>query len=154
MFIRSTGLGRTLLKCHVEKIEFTHIVPSTLKDPDKGKPEPGRLMMTMQSTEPVSWTVHGFVEPADIHLMLKAALKPSVIFAVLKFLIIGDKPEYAAPAKVAKKAEPVKSAKPAASEKTATSARLAARERAAARTASSGRRTAPAVPPSATANKS
>jgi hypothetical protein len=99
MFIRSTGLGRTLLKCHVEKIELSHIVPTTLKDPAKGKTEPGRLLMTMQTTDPVSWTVRCFVEPGDIRMMLKAALKPSVIFAVIKFLIVGGrKKEKPAPA--------------------------------------------------------
>lgn len=91
MFIRSTGLGRTLLTCHVEKIEVTHIVPSTLKDPEPGKPEPTRLLMTIKTTDPVAWTVRGFVEPEDLWLILKAALTPAVIWTGLKFLVFGSK---------------------------------------------------------------
>lgn len=89
MFIRSTGLGRTLLTCNVAKIEVTNIVPSTLKDPDEGQNEPTRLLMTIQTTDPVSWTVRGFVEPEDLRLILKAALKPAVIWTALKFLLFG-----------------------------------------------------------------
>lgn len=92
MYIRSTGLGRTLLTCHVEKIEVTTIVPSTLEMPKDGEPkEPQRLLMTIQTTDPVTWTVRGFVEPEDLWLILKAAMKPSVIMAAVKFLLFGKK---------------------------------------------------------------
>lgn len=92
MFIRSTGLGRTLLTCKVAKIEVTSLVPSTLEPPEEGEPaEPPRLLMTIQTTDPVNWTVRGFVEPADLRLILKAALKPSVIWTGLKFLLFGGK---------------------------------------------------------------
>lgn len=89
MFIRSTGLGRTLLTCHVDKIEVTNVVPETLKDPAEGQHEPPRLLMTIKTTHPVSWTVRGFVEPEDLRLILKAALKPAVIWTALKFLVFG-----------------------------------------------------------------
>lgn len=89
MFIRSTGLGRTLLTCHVAKIEVTDIVPSTLEAPKDGQKEPMRMLMTIQTTDPVTWTVRGFVEPDDLRLILKAALKPSVILTALKFLVFG-----------------------------------------------------------------
>lgn len=92
MFIRSTGLGRTLLTCHVEKIEVTTMVPSTLEMPKDGEPkEPQRLLMTIQTTDPVTWTVRGFVEPEDLWLILKAAMKPSVIMTGIKFLLFGKK---------------------------------------------------------------
>ena len=90
MFIRSTGLGRTLLTCHVAKIEVTKMVPSTLEAPDEGEPEePARLLMTIQTTDPVNWTVRGFVEPADLLLILKAAMTPAVIWTAIKFLFSG-----------------------------------------------------------------
>ena len=92
MYIRSTGLGRTLLTCHVAKIEVTNMVPSTLEPPKEGEqPEPPRLLMTIQTTHPVTWTVRGFVEPEDLWLILRAALKPPVIFTALKFLLFGGK---------------------------------------------------------------
>jgi hypothetical protein len=89
MFIRSTGLGRTLLTCGVAKIEITDIVPSTLEVPKDGQKEPKRMLMTIQTTDPVAWTVRGFVEPDDLRQIIRAALKPSVIFAAIKFLLFG-----------------------------------------------------------------
>lgn len=91
MFIRSTGLGRTLLTCHVEKIEVTNVVPSTLEKPKEGEKEPTRMLMTIQTTSPVTWTVRGFVEPEDLWLILKAAMKPSVIWCGIKFLLTPKK---------------------------------------------------------------
>ncbi|MBE0618417.1 MAG: hypothetical protein IH608_10895 [Proteobacteria bacterium] len=92
MFIRSTGLGRTLLTCKVVKIEVTDMVPSTLEPPEEGEPkEPTRLLMTIQTTDPVNWTVRGFVEPQDLWLILKAAMTPAVIWTALKFLFAGGK---------------------------------------------------------------
>lgn len=98
MFIRSTGLGRTLLTCHVAKIEVTNVVPSTLKDPAEGQSEPPRLLMTIQTTDPVTWTVRGFVEPEDLRLILKAALKPAVIWTAFKFLLFGGRAKKRTPA--------------------------------------------------------
>ncbi len=90
MFIRSTGLGRTLLTCHVAKIEVTDMVPSTLEPPDEGEPaEPTRLLMTIQTTDPVNWTVRGFVEPADLIRILKAAMTWPVIWTAVKFHFAG-----------------------------------------------------------------
>ncbi len=95
MYIRSTGLGRTLLTCHVAKIEVTNIVPSTLGTPEKGKKEPKRMLMTIQTTDPVAWTVRGFVEPSDLRQIILAALRPAVIFTALRFLLFGGGPKAA-----------------------------------------------------------
>ncbi len=89
MYIRSTGLGRTLLTCGVAKIEVTDVVPSTLEPPKEGHREPKRMLMTIQTTDPVNWTVRGFVEPDDLRQILKAALKPGVILTAIKFLLFG-----------------------------------------------------------------
>lgn len=91
MYIRSTGLGRTLLTCHVDKIEVTNVVPSTLEKPKEGEKEPTRLLMTIQTTSPVSWVVRGFVEPEDLWIILRAAMKPAVIWTGVKFLLFGRK---------------------------------------------------------------
>lgn len=91
MYIRSTGLGRTLLTCHVDKIEVTNVVPTTLEKPKDGEYEPTRLLMTIQTTSPVSWVVRGFVEPEDLWIILKAAMKPAVIWTGVKFLLFGRK---------------------------------------------------------------
>ena len=64
MFIRSTGLGKTLLQCKVAKVKPSAIVPETLEMPEEGEAkEITRLLMTMQVIAPVTWTVRAFVEP-------------------------------------------------------------------------------------------
>lgn len=94
MYIRSTGLGKTLLKAKAANIEAIKIVPETLEKPEDGD-EPTRLLMTMQTVEPVHWTVRIFVEPPDLRRMLWIVLKsPSVIYWSLRLLFSkGSKPK-------------------------------------------------------------
>jgi hypothetical protein len=81
MYIRSTGLGKTLLKAEAANIEAINIIPETLEESEEGD-EPTRLLMTMQTLEPVHWTVRVFVEPPDLRRMLWVALKsPTVLKA-------------------------------------------------------------------------
>jgi hypothetical protein len=90
MYIRSTGLGKTLLQCKVAKLEYTNIVPETLKDPENGEKEPRRLLMTMQVIAPVTWTVRAFVEPGDLRSIVIYLLKnPSILWHALNFLVFG-----------------------------------------------------------------
>jgi len=92
MYIRSTGLGKTLLQCKVEKVESCQIVPETLESPKEGESEPTRLLMTMRVIAPVTWTVRAFVEPADLRHIIGFALKnPRVLFNGLRFLTFGGK---------------------------------------------------------------
>jgi len=92
MYIRSTGLGKTLLQCKVEKVESCQIVPGTLEVPKEGESEPTRLLMTMKVIAPVTWTVRAFVEPADLRHIIGFALKnPGVLFNSLRFLTLGGK---------------------------------------------------------------
>jgi hypothetical protein len=87
MFIRSTGLGKTLLKAKVAKIEVTDLVPATLEKPKDNEKEPERILMVLEIVEPVHWTVRAFVEPKDLREMLSMILKrPSVIWEGFKFL--------------------------------------------------------------------
>ncbi len=102
MYIRSTGLGKTLLQCKVASIEATQIVPETLEPPQNGHPEPLRLLMTMSVIAPVTWTVRAFVEPNDLRQMFLFVLKnPKILFKALRFLLVGG----ASPSLVLKKSE-------------------------------------------------
>jgi hypothetical protein len=107
MYIRSTGLGKTLLQCQVESVESSVIVPETLEASKEGEEEPTRLLMTMRVIAPVSWTVRAFVEPADLRAIIGFVLKnPRVLFSALRFLIFGGR----SPSLVVKKKEPGKAA--------------------------------------------
>jgi len=94
MYIRSTGLGKTLLKARVVKIEPTNIIPETLEHPN-GSHEPTRILMVTDIIEPVNWTVRIFVEPRDLRQMLKQAFThPSILLYALGFLFSkGEKPK-------------------------------------------------------------
>ena len=92
MYIRSTGLGKTLLQCKVEKVESCQIIPETLESPKEGEDQPTRLLMTMKVIAPVTWTVRAFVEPADLRHIIGFVLKnPKVLFSGLRFLTFGGK---------------------------------------------------------------
>ena len=103
MFIRSTGLGRTLLTARVANIETTQVVPSTLEPPKDGAAEPMRMLMIMQVVHPVNWTVRAFVDPSDLRHMIKVVLThPMLILRGIRFFFSKD-PVYASTAT----AEPV-----------------------------------------------
>ncbi len=92
MYIRSTGLGKTLLQCKVESVESSVIIPATLEATKEGEEEPTRLLMTMKVIAPVTWTVRAFVEPADLRAIVGFALKnPRTLFGALRFLIAGGR---------------------------------------------------------------
>ncbi len=105
MYIRSTGLGKTLLQCKVESVESSTIIPATLEATQKGEEEPTRLLMTMRVIAPVTWTVRAFVEPADLrHIVAFTLRNPKVLFSALRFLVFGGK----SPSLIVKKKEPGK----------------------------------------------
>ena len=92
MYIRSTGLGKTLLQCKVARIEATNVIPETMELPKEGENEPTRLLMTMQVIAPVTWMVRAFVEPADLrHIILVTLKNPKAIFSGLRFLLFGGR---------------------------------------------------------------
>jgi hypothetical protein len=93
MYIRSTGLGKTLLQCKVESVESSVIIPATLEATKEGEEgEPTRLLMTMKVISPVTWTVRAFVEPADLRAIVAFALKnPKTLFSALGFLLGGGR---------------------------------------------------------------
>jgi hypothetical protein len=106
MFLRSTGLGRTLLTARVAKIETTSMVPSTLEPPKNGTTEPLRMLMTMEVVNPVHWTVRAFVDPSDLRCMVREVLThPGLILKGILFLCSKD-PAYGAPATTEQAAAP------------------------------------------------
>jgi len=108
MYIRSTGLGKTLLQCKVESVESSVIVPETLEATKEGEEEePTRLLMTMKVIAPVTWTVRAFVEPADLRHIIGFVLRnPKVLLEALRFLAFGGR----SPSLVVEKKEPGKEA--------------------------------------------
>ncbi|OPY73809.1 MAG: hypothetical protein A4E63_00919 [Syntrophorhabdus sp. PtaU1.Bin050] len=89
MFVRSTGLGRTLLRGRIARIVTTNIVPSTLEPPANGTKEPMRLLMEMEILHPVHWTVRAFVDPPDLREMIMHVItNPGLILNGIKFLFM------------------------------------------------------------------
>ena len=121
MYIRSTGLGKTLLQCKVAKVESSKVIPETLEAPKEGENEPTRLLMTMTVIAPVTWTVRAFVEPADLRRIISFVFKnPGVLFSGARFLILGGKsPSLVVKKKERKEKVPAPASKAAAGEETA-----------------------------------
>lgn len=87
MFVRSTGLGRTLLSGRIARIVTTDLVPATLEPPKDGEHEPTRVLMEMEITNPVHWTVRAFLDPPDLrHMVMLILTNPAFIMNGLKFL--------------------------------------------------------------------
>lgn len=98
MFVRSTGLGRTLLSGRIARIVTTDLVPATLEPPKDGEREPTRVLMEMEITNPVHWTVRAFLDPPDLrHMVMLILTNPAFILNALKFLFSRG-PKYDTPA--------------------------------------------------------
>jgi len=94
MFMRSTGLGRTLLTGKVSNIFATTVVPSTLEEPPEGVTEPMRMIMMMEIVNPVHWTVRAFLDPSDLRKIVKIIVtNPALILKGIKFFFSKD-PDY------------------------------------------------------------
>ena len=89
MFVRSTGLGRTLLTGRIGRVITTNIVPSTLEEPANGTKEPMRMLMEMEILHPVHWTVRAFLDPPDLRELIKKVItNPALILNGIKFLFM------------------------------------------------------------------
>ncbi len=98
MFVRSTGLGRTLLTGRIGKVVTTTLVPATLEEAANGSKEPKRMLMEMEILHPVHWTVRAFLDPPDLRSLVKKIItNPDLMFTGLKFLFMKG-PKYDAPA--------------------------------------------------------
>ena len=97
MFVRSTGLGRTLLTGRIGKVVTTTIVPSTLEEAANGSKEPMRMLMEMEILHPVHWTVRAFLDPPDLRELIKKIItNPGLMFNGVKFLFMKG-PKYDTP---------------------------------------------------------
>jgi hypothetical protein len=97
MFVRSTGLGRTLLTGRIGRVVTTTIVPSTLEEATNGSKEPMRMLMEMEILHPVHWTVRAFLDPPDLReLVRKIVTNPQLMLNGLKFLFMKG-PKYDVP---------------------------------------------------------
>lgn len=106
MFVRSTGLGRTLLTGRIGRVVTTTIVPSTLEEPADGTKEPMRMLMEMEIQHPVHWTVRAFLDPPDLRdLIMKVITNPGLILNGIKFLFMKG-PKYDTPAGATQAAAP------------------------------------------------
>lgn len=76
MKVKSTGLGKTTLTSHISGLAPGE-VPNTLE-------------MKIEATEPVHWFISCQMEPKDVRSAIKKALKPAVIFRVLKMMFSSD----------------------------------------------------------------
>jgi hypothetical protein len=98
MFVRSTGLGRTLLSGRISKLATTTLVPATLEEPAAGQTEPMRVLMEMEITSPVHWTVRAFLDPPDLrHMVMLVLTNPKFMMHAIKFLF-SKGPKYDTPA--------------------------------------------------------
>jgi hypothetical protein len=98
MFVRSTGLGRTLLTGRIGKITVTSVVPATLEEAGNGSKEPKRMLMEMEIQHPVNWTVRAFLDPQDLRELLKKVItNPRLIMTGMKFLFMKSR-RYGTPA--------------------------------------------------------
>lgn len=98
MLVRSTGLGRTLLTGRIAVIETTTMNPSTLEPSKPGEKEPMRMLMAMEITHPVHWTVRAFLDPPDLREMVMHIIKnPGLIIKGIIFLFSSG-PKYDKPA--------------------------------------------------------
>ncbi|OPY76259.1 MAG: hypothetical protein A4E63_00167 [Syntrophorhabdus sp. PtaU1.Bin050] len=87
MFVRSTGLGRTLLRGRIGRVITTTLVPATLQEASNGSKEPMRLLMEMEILSPVNWTVRAFLDPPDLRELIKKIItNPVLMYNGVKFL--------------------------------------------------------------------
>jgi hypothetical protein len=77
MLFRSTGLGKAELVAEIVDV----------------KRKGDYLIMEMETTEPVRWKIRGGISLMDLRILLKAALKFSVLFFLIDLAAWFKKPE-------------------------------------------------------------
>jgi len=78
MQVQSTGLGKTMLTSHIANLE------------PNNEGQGFGLTLKIEATEPVHWYITCRLTGADIRRTLSLALRPSVLFRVLKMLFQGS----------------------------------------------------------------
>ena len=77
MKVQSTGLGKTVMLAHFKELLNTEFDDRQV------------LQLTMESTEPLHWTIKVYMEPGDLRQAIVMGLKPSVLWKALLAVVAG-----------------------------------------------------------------
>ena len=77
MKVQSTGLGKTVMLAHFKELLNTEFDNRQV------------LQLTMESTEPLHWTIKVYMEPGDLRRAIVMGLKPSVLWKALLAVVAG-----------------------------------------------------------------
>ena len=78
MKVQSTGLGKTVMLA-----QFKELLNAEYDNQQV-------LQLTMESTEPLHWTIKVYMEPADLRTAIVMGLKPSVLWKALLAVVTGQ----------------------------------------------------------------
>ncbi len=77
MKVQSTGLGKTVMLAQFKELLNTEFDNQQV------------LQLTMESTEPLHWTIKVYMEPGDLRKAIVMGLKPSVLWKALLAVVAG-----------------------------------------------------------------
>ena len=77
MKVQSTGLGKTVMLANFKELLNTDFDSQQV------------LQLTMESTEPLHWTIKVYMEPKDLRKAIVMGLKPSVLWKALLAVVFG-----------------------------------------------------------------
>ncbi len=77
MKVQSTGLGKTVMLAQFKELLNRYDNQQVLQ-------------LTMQSTEPLHWTIKVYMEPADLRTAIVMGLKPSVLWKAFLAVVTGQ----------------------------------------------------------------
>lgn len=77
MKVQSTGLGKTVMVAEMGELRKADFDGDT------------SLMVTMESSEPLHWTIKVYLSPKDVRRAVLLGLRPSVMWRVLLGLLAG-----------------------------------------------------------------
>jgi hypothetical protein len=77
MKVQSTGLGKTVMLAQIKELLNTEFDNQQV------------LQLTMESTEPLHWTIKVYMEPGDLRKAIVMGLKPSVLWKALLAVVAG-----------------------------------------------------------------
>jgi hypothetical protein len=77
MKVQSTGLGKTVMLADFKELLNTDFENQQV------------LQLTMESTEPLHWTIKVYMEPNDLRKAIVMGLKPSVLWKALLAAVLG-----------------------------------------------------------------
>jgi hypothetical protein len=75
--VQSTGLGKTVMSAELGNLQRAEFEGET------------SLMVTMESSEPLHWTIKVYLHPRDVRRVVLLGLRPSIIWRGLLGLVLG-----------------------------------------------------------------